>query len=484
MSDKSRSWRYGWLIPLVMLAIAMLACDEVYVPPPMVDRVEADAESQGRAYARVINIGLDYNSASTARVGETQGYETNDYGADWQRSEHEFAEKATNSFPMTMYGEALDLNGYTVWAFPRPIFRGIFYDDSGVPSTARFQLPDGFVSNNAQGNILYVAMGTQGVLIAKLSGNGFAPDWKLSTKGLDALTPLPLNITNPSALLGIIALILFVPPFALIHAYLLQRVWVYVLPAQQAQSMALKVTAALVVLAIIGSVLWLTSDRIDLYEVLGVLTAITVLVGVTATILLTQRAGVTEYTRNRLAGAAFFVSLIVPGAVAALFAMWWLVFGAVFCYWAYQRTYWRFIKNDKLSPQSRIQRWRADRLAIEMLLIVAVGAVAIFLQVAFAQGFLYRMGGVASLVSLLGFGMGVGGLYFLIRHYSSQRAKHIMMLDGEVQSQRELRLLSGDLWKHTIYWILLAGVATFATFMGQIMAYSWLTSLLKQKPIP
>lgn len=479
MGDKSRSWRYGWLIPLVMLAMAILACDEVYVPPPMVDRVEADVESQGRAYARVINIGLDYNSASTAKVGEIQGYETNNYGADWQHSEHEFVDKATSSFPMTMYREALELNGYTVWTFPRPIFRGIFYDDSGVPSTARFQLPDGFVSNSVQDNVLYVAMGTQGVLVAKLDGNGFAQDWKLTTKGIDALTPLPLNITSPSNLLGIIALILVVPPFALIHAYLLQRIWVYLLPPFEARRLALKVTAGLVVLAIIAAVIWLTNDRIDLYPIIGVMTLITVIVGVTVTLWLTQQHPVSDYTRKRVAIAAFLVSLIVPAGVAAIFAMWWLVFGIVFCYWAYHRAYWRFITYDGLTPAGRLQRWRVDRLAIEMVLIITVGVVAMMIVGFILQALLMPLVGYTGFMEILSLVVIIVILYFVIQYYSSSRAKAILMRDPDFQSSRELRLMSGDLWMHTIYWVFWAVLLTVLTFAGQAMAYSWFITLLK-----
>ncbi len=379
---------------------------------------------------------------------------------NWQHSEHVFAQTPANSYAMMMYGETLEFNGYHVWTFPRAMFRTVFYDDSGFPTTARFQLPDGFVEQCAQGNQAYIAMGTQGVLVAKLNENGFAPDWKLSTKGIDALTPLPLTITEPTTILGSILLILCVPPFALIHAYLLHRVWLYVLPAVEARQMALKVTAGLVILAIIGCVVWLTSDRIDLYEVIGVLTGITVLVGMVATVLLAQEAAVTDYTRNRLAGASIIVSLIVPGGVAAIFAMWWLVFGVVFCYWAYQRVYWGYVSDAGVSPEGRIQRWRVDRLAIEMVVIIAVGVVANIIQVGILQAFMYRVGGITSLISLLGIGLGIAGLYFLIRHYSRQRAKSILKLSLDVPGKREFHFMSRDLWLHTVYWIILAVVVT------------------------
>ncbi len=480
---KSKSSRYMWMIPIVLLVLAMLACDEVYVPPPMIDRVEVDDSVNGKAYITVVNVGLTYTNSNTPSSGETVAYESDDYGANWRHSEHIFAKSQTDRYAMEMYGEQLHFNGYSVWTFPRPVFRSVFYDDSGFPSTMRFELPQGKVANSGQGNVVYVAMGTQGVLVAKITANGLAPDWKLSSRGIDALTPLPISITQPGTILGIIVLILCVPPFALIHAYLLQRVWVYLLPAVEARVMALKVTAGLVILAIIGCVVWLTSDRIDLYEVLAVLTGITVLVGTVATVLLAQKAGVTDYTRNRLAVAAILVSLIVPGGAAAIFVMWWLVFGVVFCYWAYQRTYWRYVKQDELSAESRIQRWRVDRLAIEMVVVIAVGVVANVIQVGFLQALMYRVGGIASLISLLGIGLGVAGLYFLIRHYSRYRAKSILQLNSDAPAKRELRLMSRDLWMHTVYWIIFAVVLTGATFFGQMTAYGWFTSLLKTVPV-
>ncbi|MBI1280025.1 MAG: hypothetical protein GC179_17995 [Anaerolineaceae bacterium] len=478
MTNQPKYARYMWLLPLAMLILAALACDDVYVPPPMVDRVEADTS---RVYARVINIGVTYETYN--KPGKINGYQTNDSGITWQPSDHVFAKTITNSHSLSMYGEALELNGFTVWSYPRSIFRGVFYDGTTSTSTSapRFQLPDGFVSNAAQGNMLYVSMGTEGVLVAHLNedGDGFAPDWHISSKGMDALVPLPLTITQPITILTVILVILLTPPFALVHAYLLQRVWAYVLPSLDARRMALRVTAGLVVLAIIGIIFWLTNDRIDLYEVLAVLTGITVLVGVTITVLLAGRAQVTDATRFRLVIATVIVSLIVPGGVAALFAMWWLVFGIVFIYWAYQRVFGRFVEYREPTPEGRVQRWRVDRIAIEMVLIITVGTAAIIFEVGLLQVFINRVLGSRGLIELLSFALALGGLFFVIRHYSSQRAKYILKLEADAPVKRELRLMTGDMWMHTIYWIFWTALATAITFIGQMAAYSWFTSLLK-----
>ena len=75
-TDNSKFSRYMWMIPLVMLVIAMLACDEVYVPPPMVDRVEADDTVQGKVYITVVNVGLTYYDSNNLAKGQTVAYST------------------------------------------------------------------------------------------------------------------------------------------------------------------------------------------------------------------------------------------------------------------------------------------------------------------------------------------------------------------------------------------------------------------------
>lgn len=476
MNVKPKAPRYMWLIPVAMLILAALACDDYYVPPPMVDRVEADAEVDGRVYARVVNIGLTYGTDETGDVLE---YESHDYGTTWRHSEHVFAEEVANRYPMTMYGEMLEINGYGAWSFPRSMFRTIFYDAGNLPSNRQLTLPDGFVSNAAHGDTLYVAMGTEGVLVAHLDDNGLASDWKLSANGIDAINPLPLTITEPTVILGIVLLIFFVPPFALIHAYLLQRVWVYVLPSKEARQLAFKVTAGLVVLAIIGSVFWLTNDRTDLYQVLAVLSAITAIIGLTVTVLLAQKAGVSDFTRNRLAIAAFFVSLIIPAAVAAIFALWWLVFGLVFAYWAYQRAYYHFITDSFPTSEGRTQRWRVDRVTLEMMVMTLICAVALFFVTAFLDRLVFGFGtgsSITGLILLLTLFAGIGGIYFLIRYYGSKR---IFALDVNFRENRDIARLPVELRKHTIYWMALALVATVATFFSQAWVYGWFTTLLK-----
>ncbi len=487
MNDKHSYARYIWLIPLAMIILAALACDDYYVPPPMVDRVEIDAQVQGRVYTRVVNIGRTYGTDETGDVLE---YVSDDYGATWQPSDHVFAEEAVNRYPMTMYGEMLELNSYGMWSFPRPMFRTVFYDSGNLPTYQQFKLPHGFVSNAAHGNTLYIAMGTEGVLVAKLGDDGFAPDWYLSSNGIDTLNPLPLTITQPATVFGIVLLILFVPPFALIHAYLLQRVWVYLLPPKEARQLALKVTAGLVVLAIIGSVFWLTNDRTDLYQVIAVCTIITVIVGLIVTVWLAQGAGVTHYTRNRLAVAAILLSLIVPGGVAAIFAMWWLVFGVVLAYWAYQRVYIYYLREQPADINDREVRWRIDRQCLEIIILITVSVMCLGAVIVFGSTFINRMA-LRPLDNVLVFPTAIVSLYVFylcLRTYANRRI--IPFLKDTIKYPPEVNIL--DLRKSlmrrlstaTMYWIILAVIATSATFLGQGWAYGWFTTLLKTSTIP
>ncbi len=475
----SKSFPYMWLIPVVMLVMAMLACDDVIQPSVMVDRVEADPTVDGKVYATLINV--DNPDSSDSMDVLTVAYETSDHGASWQRSDHRFADPPVKSaYTTEWYGEQLMLNGYGVWSFPRPIFRSVFYDGTTVQGVLPFDLPEGSVNNAVQGNTIYIAAGTQGVLVAHFDDRGgLASDWKISSQGMDALQPLRLSITDPFDILFVIALILIVPPFALIHRYLLSRVWLYILPPAEASSMAWKVTLGLVAAGVIGAIFWLTSDRVDLYEVLAVLTALIVIVGVTVTVLLAQKADVTDGTRNRLALAALVVSLVVPIGVAAIFAMWWFVFGVVFVYWAFQRVFWRYIQYDGLTPEGRVQRWRVDRLAIELVIIIAVGLGGIALQIVLFQTILYRARFDYGLIQLLALALAIGGLYFVIRHYSSGRARGILKLDADTRQGRPLQKMSRDMWVNSLYWFILTVVATALTLFAQAMTYTWFTTLLK-----
>ncbi|MEZ4668128.1 MAG: hypothetical protein R3E39_09445 [Anaerolineae bacterium] len=471
-----------WMLPLVMLFAAALACDDYYVPPPMVGRVEADATTAGRVYAEVVNIGLTY-SANSNQSGERATYESDDYGMNWRPYEHVFGETVNGSVAVEVYGEMVTLNDGSTWWFPRSIFRGFFYDSSSYTSENRFELPSGIINGSQQGAVTYVPLGTEGVLIRRADGANW--QWTLSAKGMDTLSPLPLTITEPSTILRIVLLALFIPPFALIHAYLLSRVWVYLLPADEARQAALRTTGGLVVVAIIGIILWLTNTTFDLYEMIAVVTAIVVMVGVSLTVYMAMQRKVSDYTRNRLAVGALIVSLVVPGGVAAIFAAWWVVFGLVFAFWAYQRVYMKFRGSGEPTAEGRVQRWQTDRLALETMGIGLVVGVVISLGLYFAlNGF--GVGGPSLrflMERLLAIPISIFAAYKIFQIYVRRHAHRVIEpkpdIDTEAYVALESRTLVRRLTVHTVLWVVLALIASIATFFGQAWAYGWFTTLLR-----
>lgn len=476
--------RYLWLLPLALLFAAALACDDYYVPPPMIGRVEADVNTAGRVYAEVVNIGLSYADSSNDKPGERATYLSDDYGVNWRVAEHVFADADSGRVPIEVYGESVILTNGANWSFPRSVFRGIFYDGGNHPSEKRFELPSGIVSGSQQGDWLFVPLGTEGVLALRASSD--YRDWTLSAKGIDALSPLPLTITQPSNILGVVVLALLIPPFALIHAYLLSRVWVYLLPVREAWRAALKTTAGLVVLAIVGIIFWLTNVRTDLYQVIGVLTVITVIIGVSLTVYMAMQRQVSDYSRNGLTVAALVLSLVVPGGVAAIFAMWWLVFGLVFAYWAYQRVYAYYLRDTEATPEGRMRRWWVDRLAIETLFLIGTAVVAAGATLSIVDNVLLRVTGRLYLDNILILPAVIAIfclLYISIRGYANRRALSFLKMRTEPAPGLDLHYpnhaLVRRLTVHTVLWVVLALIASAATLFGQGWAYGWFTSLLK-----
>lgn len=479
MSRSSTRNRPVWIIPLVMLILAILACDEPYAPPPMIDRVEADADRPGRVYIRVTHIGLDYSNSGE---GEQRVYESDDYGAEWRRSVYVFEGEANaDAYALRFESETLYLNEQAIWTFPRSIFRGFFYDSSSEPSYEQFELGYGKIPNSAQDDTVYIGLGTEGVLVGRLSEQGLM-DWAIHSKGIDSLSPLRLTITDPSVILRVVVLALFIPPFALIHAFLLQRVWVYLLPAEAAKRLALKVTAGLVVLAIVGIVVWLTDVRTDLYPIIGVLTAIAALVAVGVTLRLIGQSAepISGGTRRRLLVACILLSLIVPGGVAAIFALWWLVFGLVFSYWAYQRLYWTYLKQGDEGMMSRIQRWRVDRWALEMIAAPFVALLGTYILTIVLPS-VTRLRILPTELAFLG--VAAIAVYGMMRVYGRRVVVPRLRQQLDTHSGEGAALdAKAVVWRVVLSsygWIVLAGIATIATLFGQAYAYSWFTTLLQ-----
>lgn len=462
------SWR--WMLPLVMLILAALACDETYIEPPKVTQVQADPALPGRAYALV------YISGAAQIV-----YETDDYGQHWARSQAAFPNytPADAAYTMEMRGESLYFRDRALWSFPRPIFRFFFFD--GLSSFSQdFRLPYGQVSNALQGDTLYVPMGTEGILVARMTGIPSLLDARLTNNGLDTLNPLPLTITNSTTLIRIVLAALLVPPYALIHAYLLTRVWGYVLPRSQARSSSLYTAFGLSLVAAVGVVIWLTDIHTDYYQIVAAVTFIVVLISLIQTARFAREAELSSYARNRIFIGAILVSLIVPLGIAGIFTSWWLVYTLVFGYFAYQRVYIRHLSLPvKSGDENRRQRWFIDRLSLETFLLSIVVPIIMIFGVYFATIFVGLPSFLRPWLPLLIPIVGIGASWLTTRWYLNHRLRNVVKGKRfEQETQPLLPRLQHNIHIATFGSALVVIVASVITFIAQLIAYRWFTALL------
>lgn len=174
--------RFIPLIPLVMLALAMFACEDNPPPqiPPRAVGVVADAKIAGKAYALVDDTHfLDLYPYPYQQPKDVPHsiYETVNYGESWQRSNLKTLPfPSIPAFKATMIGDNLFVDGKQIWSMPRAIFRSLFYRD-------RYYfldyLPPGQLSADsivsvdvspAAPDVIYAAMGTEGVLVGPNPG--------------------------------------------------------------------------------------------------------------------------------------------------------------------------------------------------------------------------------------------------------------------------------------------------------------------------
>lgn len=474
LSQPSRTaWR--WMLPLVMLALAALACDAGHVLMPLVKQVQADPQQPGRAYALI--GGLDNNREIV--------YQTDDYGDHWARSKAGFPEdRAENvSYPLEMRGEGLYFGDRMVWAFPRSQFRFFFFDSSSSAGN-RFNLPyGGQVNNSAQGDTVYVAMGTEGVLVGRMADLPRLADARLGHVGMDALNPLPLTIRQPATIATIVLAGLLIPPYALMHVYLLSRVWGYALPRSHARRSGLLTTLILSAGAAAGVVIWLTDVRTDYYPMVAAVTGFGVVLSLTQAVFIAREAGLSPYARSRLLIASALVSLIVPLGVAGIFTTWWLVYALVFGYFRYQRVYARHLTLPVDGGDDRHLRWLIDRLSLETLVIALVGAAAAIFggYIALVMvnttrtplGYLYQWVPFAIPIGAIGVG------WLLIRRHVNRRLGGLIKEKrAEGETQPPLSRIQRDLRVATLVSMLSVIGASVVTFMLQAMAYNWFTTLL------
>lgn len=462
--------RWGWLLPLAMLVLAAIACDDVYFAPPSVERLASDPDHPSRVYAWVFSG----DDAATSTPGDFLVYESDDQGQSWQRSTYPFDQEVfVQDLALTMRGETLYLGDYALWSFPRPMFRFFFLqNDSSAP---RFRLPFSLVSNVLDGDTLYVAMGTEGVLVGRLTAQPALIDWRISAAGIDALNPLPLTITRIPDLVGIVALGLLIPPFALLHAFLLYRLWFYLLPPARARRYALLTTLALVGVAAVGIVVWLTDVRTDYYPMVAAVTAVVVVVGVGVTLRLADAAPDAPRKGRQLLTAAL-LSLVVPAGVAAIWTGWWLVYLLVFGYAAFRWAYSRALRPS----EGRGERWLIDRLALQTTAIGALTALISVIALSYLQSLIlraalaYRLADIAQIVTLL---LALAASVVVVNRYARGRLRR---WSEARRDEAERSPITANAFRlATFGWLAASAAAAAGTFTAQAVAYGWFTTLLR-----
>ncbi|MBZ0275172.1 MAG: hypothetical protein K8I60_03455 [Anaerolineae bacterium] len=444
--------RNRWWLPVLMLALAALACDPPYYDPIHVQAVRADPETPGHAYAQVGNE-------------QASGYyETTDYGQTWYVTEQGFSGDDPNGVWLEMsFDETLSLDYQPLWTFPRQTFRFFFLDDA---DGQYFKLPL-YIMGSAAGDTLYVPMGTEGVLVGPMPGTGSTRAWTLTSAGISTLDPLPLTITDPATVALIVILALAIPPLALIHAYLLSRVWVYVLPPKTARRYALLTAFGLAALAAGAVVIWLTDVNTTYYGIVSIMTLIVIAVDVGITYRLIQQGAITGRARRWMLIVVGLLSLIVPAGVAAIWWLWWAVFLLVFGFAAFQWMLHRRLIRPLTEPPTRRQRWLADRLALEIMGV----SILFFIPASVPLG-------IAPLPEILALPLVVGMVFLasiLLDRFISGSVNRLTELPTAGQ-QAPFRKIFTVVF---IAWGASAAGAAILTFVVQGYVYGWFTTLLK-----
>ncbi len=441
------NWR--WMLPLFMLILSALACQPgPYYDYPHVSQVEADSKMPGHAFARVVSSTIPLDAV----------YVTVDYGQHWRpRATHTFSSAPPAVLNINAYGETLYLNNQAIWSFPRPTFRSLISESSCGTNSCQFKLfYDGdTVSAALQGDWLYVAMGTEGVLVGRLK-DGTLTDWQVTANGIDKLSPDKLTVTDPTRLLEFTAAALLVPPYPIIHGLLLYWLWMYVLPREKAKLYAIFTSLGLTILGAIATGIWLTDVRTDFYSVVGAISVIVILIGVILTLWFAR--GKTNVPKKRwLIVAAALVSAIVPAGVIAIYAGWWVVYLLVLGYWVFHRIFWNTIQPKEDDWR---MRWLVDRLTIETLVVAGIMmAVFIMTFVTLQRGSSERAADLSVVISLV-------IAFVLLPRYAKYRLRQVYKANGEDLQHCNLAI-RGEM----ISWLAVSVWVTLVTAVAQFVVH-------------
>ena len=481
--------RWLALLPLIMLALAALACSP---PPPdpiyhvaRVLKVSANPQIAGTVYVWVEGqyITFTYSNLDNVVVPH-KVYETTDYGQNWHETDKLFPD-SVSGISCFMRGEDLYIGDKLVWSFPRPVFRSIFFSHDA--DNKAFQLP---VTNlpldaafsPADPSVLYIPMGTEGVLVGPNPNSpGVASrPWTLTHNGMTDLHPhtLMINASNGSVFFAVGAIVAL--PF-LLYAWLLTQVWRYSFPANEqhrASALASALSIVLGVIAWLAVCVWLLDERIEVSLVMATASVFIMMLsssGLMAIWLARSRHFTSAFTL-RFALTTGLVSLVVPICVlGGLIAQVIITFGVI-GFMFYRGCTSRYLETRSAT----ITQWGLYRLAIEITLLVS------FLLLPTA-GMIFGVFGLNIFSVALGpSGQFAASLYVFVMSlmftagYVAWRGKHVLIKkkaapvieDGGLVFQYDGPLFQGVDWWSSIMinalgWVVVAGSVSILLIVVQ-----------------
>ncbi len=324
-------------------------------------------------------------------------------------------------------------------------------------------------------------MGNYGVLVGPNPPTSNIRPWVISHDGIEGIVS-PLTLTDPILIVTIIALGLLIPPLTILHAWLIGQAYRYAFPIGEPEgafNLALKVSGAITVCAAVAIFIWLTQEVIDFYLIVGVMTAITLLLSAGTIAVFVHRQGFTSGFILRIELATGLLSLIVPiGVTSTLYEVGWpIILTLIIGFICYRQGLSTHLENQS----ARTTLWQTDRLALELLILFLVMLLPLSALVFFVNR-LFVPGAVASWASFLVPLISVA----FVALYATVRGEGIVVKKtGTLQTDyHESPLFWNVQWWinlfwNTVKWLLGALGVSGVVYISQMLVYAWFVNLVK-----
>jgi hypothetical protein len=473
---------YPLFIPLIMLLLSVLACDSMPYSPMHVSAIEADPTLPGTAYILVEGFG-GYYAEDDKNV--TQAYETHDYGEHWEVSDHSLTDWPEKNYelPLQINDETLSFNDKALWTYPHATFRYFFYNEDS--DNLHPQLGGGINSVSADQEVIYVGMGTEGVLVGPNLRDPMDRQWKLTNQGISLLKPIQLTITDPNTIMLVTLAGLLIPPLSLIHTYLLSQVYRYAFPPEKSRKAwvwAVIVTGVITILAACAVAIWLTDINYDFYPIVAIMTAICCLLGGGIGFFLVIRRKSVYGFAWKFVLMSVLASLVVPLGVASVWFAWFAIFSSVIGFALFRRyleQYIAYTGND-------VPYWQLDKAALRQ---VPTGIIMVPIMTLFSLMLLGVVDRVVQGGSWIGILCFIGGAIFIFwklffTDLVSEKVPKDKKTGGLTEAIEEIdnpfrdEKFAQARGYYLFGWLLLSMIASVAVFCLQMWAHIWFRTLL------